>query len=292
MMHYPIEKQNLKQLRNDDTSRRSQPMYKDATEIQKDVFLNGNIVTVKHINSFLDDDNYHEVIVGTAKKVSLNVSAILELAHTRMSDLPYSLEAALLSSAHIRFHTGGDGYACAYQIFCECCKQKIYNNETVPFMMDKAMMVLPDAIFCHKLMAILEKEKIGQYLFNNDFEVTGINMCTNCIPNHETCIDCCIEYDQQIFDALSSNKKFKVCIQEMLDIVDAFFRVILTSNKSHPPLKETFLPLEQMMRAKLYSSLNESFKAQLLTSWRFFYKQHLKNAFQVLQSYQHLFRRI
>jgi hypothetical protein len=76
-------------------------------------------------DSFLDDDGYHGVIVGTAKNVPLNVSAILELAHTRNGDVPYSLEAALLSSAHIRFHTGGDGYACAYQIFCECCKINI-----------------------------------------------------------------------------------------------------------------------------------------------------------------------
>ncbi len=37
-------------------------------------------------------------------------------------------------------------------------------------------MVLPDAIFCYKYMAILGKEKIGQYLFNNDSEVTGIIM--------------------------------------------------------------------------------------------------------------------
>ena len=57
------------------------------------------------------------------------------------------------------------------------------------------MMVLPDAIFCHKFMAILGKEQIGQYLFNDDFEVTGINMCTDCIPNHDTCIDCCIGND-------------------------------------------------------------------------------------------------
>jgi hypothetical protein len=61
------------------------------------------------------------VIVGTANNVLLNVSAILEPAHTRIGDVPYSLKAALLSSAHIRFHTGGDGYACAYQIFCKCC---------------------------------------------------------------------------------------------------------------------------------------------------------------------------
>jgi len=126
MMHYPIEERNLKQLGNDDTSRRSRRMYKDAVNIRKDLFLNENIITVKKDNkSFLADDNYQEVIAETAKNVSLNVSVILELAHTRIGDVPFSLEAALLSSAQIRFHTGGDGYACAYQIFCECCKQNI-----------------------------------------------------------------------------------------------------------------------------------------------------------------------
>ncbi len=47
-MHYPIEERNLKQLGYDDTSKRSRPMYKDAIKTQKDVFLNENIVTVKH----------------------------------------------------------------------------------------------------------------------------------------------------------------------------------------------------------------------------------------------------
>jgi hypothetical protein len=146
-MHYPIEERNLKQPRKDDTSRRSWRMYKDAVNIRKDVFLNENIVTVKKDNkSFFHDEDYHEVIAETAKNVSLNVSAILELAHTKMGDVPHSLEAALLSSAHIRFHTGIDEIACAYHIFCECCKQNIYNNETARFPMDKAMMVLPDAI--------------------------------------------------------------------------------------------------------------------------------------------------
>jgi hypothetical protein len=100
--------------------------------------------------------------------------------------------------------------------------------------------------------------------------VTGINICTNCIPNCNICIDCCTGNDQQILDALSSNKSFKVCIQETLDIVDAFFRVIPTSKRNYPSSKETFLPLEQMMRAKLYSSLNESFKTHLLASWETF----------------------
>jgi hypothetical protein len=46
-MHYPIEERNLKQLGNDDTSRRSRQMYKDAVNFLKDVFLNENIITVK-----------------------------------------------------------------------------------------------------------------------------------------------------------------------------------------------------------------------------------------------------
>ncbi len=189
------------------------------------------------------DDDYQEVIAETAKNVSLNVSAILELAHTNIGDVHNSLEAALLSSAHIRFHTGIDKTACEYHVFCECSKQNIYNNETAPFTMDKAMMVLPDAIFCHKFMAILGEE-IRQYLFDKDFEVTGINMCTDCIPYHDTCIDCCIGNDQQILDALSSNKSFKVCIQEALDIMDAFIRVIPTPKRNYPSLKDIFLPLE------------------------------------------------
>jgi hypothetical protein len=88
-MHYPIEERNLNQLGKDNICKRSQPMYMDAIKIRKDVCLNGNIITVKKDNtSFLDDVDYHEVIVGTAKNVLLNVSAILELAHTRIGDVP------------------------------------------------------------------------------------------------------------------------------------------------------------------------------------------------------------
>ncbi len=122
----------------------------------------------KDNKSFLDEDDYEEVITETAKNVSLNVSAILELAHTSNGDVPYPLEAALLSSAHIRFHTGIDEIACAYHIFCECCKQNIYNNETALFPLDKAMMVLPDAIFWYKFKAILGEE-IGHFFFDKNF---------------------------------------------------------------------------------------------------------------------------
>ncbi len=131
-MHYPIEERNLKQPGNDDTPRRSRLMYKDAIKIWKAVFLNGNIVTVKQdIDSFLDDDGYHGVIVGTVKNVVLNISAILELAHLSNGDVLYFLEAALLSSAHIRFHTGGDGYDCAHQ-FSVNAANKIYTTMSQP----------------------------------------------------------------------------------------------------------------------------------------------------------------
>jgi hypothetical protein len=268
MMHYPIEERNLKQLGDDDTLRKSRLIYKDALNFRNDVFLNENIITVKkHNKSFLDENDYEEVITETAKNVSFDVSAILELAHTKIGDVPYSLEAALLSSAHIRFHTGIEEIACAYHILCECCKQYIYNNETAPFPMDKAMMVLPDAIVCHKFKAILGEE-IRQYLFNKDFEVTGINMCTNYIHNRDTCIDCCIGNNQQILDALSSHKSFKVCIQETLDIMDAFFRVIPMPKRNHPSSKDIFLPLEQMMRFKLHSLLKGSFQTHLFVIYK------------------------
>ncbi len=54
----------------------------------------------------------------------------------------------------------------------------------------------------------------------------------------------------------------------MLDNVDAFFRVIPTPKRNYPSLKNIFLPLEQMMRFRLYSSLTEPFKIQLLSSWK------------------------
>ncbi len=45
-MQYPIEERNLKQPGKDDSSRRSRWMYEEAINIQKDVFLNENIITV------------------------------------------------------------------------------------------------------------------------------------------------------------------------------------------------------------------------------------------------------
>jgi hypothetical protein len=114
-------------------------MYKYAKKIQKNIFLNVNIVSLKQDNHSSFNDDFHlaanepnrgddesilhdEVICCKAKNVLLSISAVLELAHT--SDkvvIPYSMEAALLCSAQMRFHTGKKEYACKYDIFCECC---------------------------------------------------------------------------------------------------------------------------------------------------------------------------
>jgi hypothetical protein len=98
------------------TSRRSRPIYKSVTEIQNNIFLNVNIVSLKQDNYSSSNDELHfaanepeneddesilhdEVIGCTAKNVLLSISAILELAHTSDKGvLPYSLEAALLCS--------------------------------------------------------------------------------------------------------------------------------------------------------------------------------------------------
>jgi hypothetical protein len=108
--------------------------------------------------------------------------------------------------------------------------------------------------------------------------VTGINMCANYIHNRD-CIDCCIGNNKQILDALSYNKNFKVCIQETLDIMDAFFRVIPMPKKYHPSLKTIFLAQEQMMREKLYSSLNKPFQKHLLASWEESFQNQFDNIF-------------
>jgi hypothetical protein len=74
------------------------------------------------------------VITHNATKVLLKVSAILELAHTNSGGspseyIPYSLEAALLSSSMIKFQTVGEALAhSSFVIFCECC-EKIYTRK-------------------------------------------------------------------------------------------------------------------------------------------------------------------
>ncbi len=123
-----------------------------------------NIVSLKQDNDSSSNDDLHlaanehdsdddesilhdEVICCTAKNVSLSISAILELAHTNDKGvIPYSLEAALLYSAQISFHTGEKEYACKYDIFCECCGKNIHENESHSLSMAQAMTILPDAL--------------------------------------------------------------------------------------------------------------------------------------------------
>ncbi len=104
-------------------------------------------------------------------------------------------------------------------------------------------------------------------------------MCIDCLSYCDTCIDCCIGNYQQILDVLSSNKSFKVCIQETLGIMDAFFRVIPTPKRNPPSLKEIFLPLEKMTRFKLRSLLKEPFHKHLFASWEEFLQNQFGDIF-------------
>jgi hypothetical protein len=114
----------LIKFQGDGTSRTSHPMYKSAKEIPKNIFLNVNIVSLKQDNYSSSNDDLHlaanehesdndesilhdEVICCKAKNVLLSITAILEQAKTSNKGvIPLSLEAALLCSAQIRFHTG------------------------------------------------------------------------------------------------------------------------------------------------------------------------------------------
>ncbi len=64
------------------------------------------------------------------------------------------------------------------------------------------MTFLPDAIFCHKLLAVLGETVIKHYLFDNDFDFSLIQKCTDGMSNHYNCNDCCIGNDQQLLDGL------------------------------------------------------------------------------------------
>jgi hypothetical protein len=85
-------------------------MYQHAKKIQDSVFHNKNIVTLDQgIELHPDPPDFEAAIILKANNLSLKVSAILELVHTNNGGLPnkyipYSPEAALLSSAMIKFH--------------------------------------------------------------------------------------------------------------------------------------------------------------------------------------------
>ncbi len=229
-----------------------------------------------------DDDEsilHNEAICCTAKNMLLSISAILELAHTSdKGDIHYSLDAALLYSAQIKFHTGEKEYACKYDIFCKCCGKKLYKNESYSLSMAQAMTILPDTIFCHKFWAVLGDKEIKRYLFNTHFEVNGIKKCTEAMHSHDYQNDCCIGNNQQILDALSPHK-YEDCIKDIFDIMDAFFTVPSKIMKGHSSPDIIFLPLEQMMRDKLYNSLDEFSQQNLMRSWTMHLKAPSRNYF-------------
>ncbi len=122
----------------------------------------------------------------------LKVSAILELAHTNSGGspseyIPYFLEAALLSSSMIKFQTVGEALAhSSFVIFCDCREKNIYKEETSAFTMAEAMRSLPDAMFCHKLLPVLGKKLITQYLFDKDFDFSCIQNCIDGMSDRHT----------------------------------------------------------------------------------------------------------
>ena len=77
------------------------------------------------------------------------------------------------------------------------------------------------------------------------------------MPNCDNQNDCCIGNDQQILDDLSSHKSYEDCMKDVFDIMDAFFTVPSKKMRGHILTDIIFLSLEQMMRDKLYNSLDE-----------------------------------
>jgi hypothetical protein len=87
----------------------------NIVSLKQDIYSSSNDDLAANEPESEDDDSisHDEVICCTAKNVSLSISAILELAHTSDKGvIPYSLQAALLCSAQIRFYTSDKEYAC------------------------------------------------------------------------------------------------------------------------------------------------------------------------------------
>ncbi len=91
--------------------------------------------------------------------------------------IPFSLEAALLSSSSITFdlHDNDMSFS-TFSVYCECCKTKIYNESAAIHTVSDVMKSLPNAMFCHKLGHFIDGEKIQNYLFDTNFEYTMINI--------------------------------------------------------------------------------------------------------------------
>jgi hypothetical protein len=103
--------------------------------------------------------------------------------------------------------------------------KNIYQNLDDSLSMAEAMKILPDATFCHKFWAVLREEEIQLYLFDRQFEVTGIKKFTEAMPDCDNQNDCCIGDDEQILDALSRHKSYEDCMKYMINVMDALFTV-------------------------------------------------------------------
>jgi hypothetical protein len=121
---------------------------------------------LKEDESESDEIDYKKSLRKMASNVMLKISSLLELVHTNNGSdsseyIPFSLEAALLSSASITFvlHDNDMSFS-TFSVYCECCKTKIYNESAAIHMMSDVMKSLPDAMFCHKLGHFIDGEKI------------------------------------------------------------------------------------------------------------------------------------
>ncbi len=177
---------------------------------------------------------------------------------------------------------------CKYDIFCECCGKNIHTNESHSLLMAQAMAILPYAIFCHKFWAVLGDGEIKRYLFNRHFEAKGIKKCTEAMPNSDNQNDCSIGNDQHFFDALPPHKSYEDRMKDIINIMDTFFTVPSKKMRGHTSPDFINLPLEQMMRAKLYNSLDEFPRRNLLRSWRTHLKSPPKNYFPNITFQEHL----
>jgi hypothetical protein len=96
------------------------------------------------------------------------------------------------------------------------------------------------------------------------------------MPNHDNQNDCCIGNHQQILDP---HKSYEDPMKDMFDIMDAFFTVPSKKMRGHMTPNIIFLPLKQMMRGKLYKSLDKFTEQNLLRSWTMHLKGTLENYF-------------
>ncbi len=172
--------------------------------------------------------------------------------------IPFSLEAALLSSASIRFDIHDDEMSfLKFSVYCECCKTKIYKESAPIHTMSDVMKSLPDAMFCHKLGHFIDGENIRSYLFDRNFEYMMIKHCSPC--NDTSPNDSCIGNDQEFLDGFNSDQNTNN-IKKMIDIMDAFSHIkssLGKKNRLAETPEEVFLPLERMMTLVLHQSLDQ-----------------------------------